>query len=320
MSWLYPVGIILLLLSPLSGITELDFSRLLDLDAPTSMIFWDIRVPRTLVAFFSGAALALCGLVFQTLFHNPLATPYTLGVSGGATLGTALAIKLNLTYTLLFISTVSLFGFLGALLTIILLLLFASRVQVLGYHSLLLVGIALSFFFSSLILIILYLGTFVETHTIIRYTMGSLSLSGYQPVLGSALAAFLTLMVVIYYARELELLSISEQNAHLRGVDTKKVGSVLMVLLSLAVGILVSITGPIGFVGLIIPNLVRFMDKRSIQKLLVKTFFTGGVFLACCDALARTLGGESEIPIGIVTAFFGAPFFIYLVIYRQKSP
>jgi iron complex transport system permease protein len=163
-------------------------------------------------------------------------------------------------------------------------------------------------------MILYFLSDFVETTTIMRFTMGSLATIGYGWMLPVA-ATSLALLGVVWLRRfELQLLGISDESAQLKGVDTRRLSLELLLTASLAVGTLVSVTGPIGFVGLIIPHIARLLYRRSVERLIAPTFVLGGLFLVAADAFARLIGGGSEIPISIITSLVGGPFFIYLIL------
>ena len=314
---LWIVLLLFALLSPFIGVASLDLSTILEMDSLSHRIFFDLRLPRILLAFMTGASLALAGLLFQTLFRNALMTPFTLGVSGGAVLGAGIAIKLGLDITL-GISAISLFGFGGALFTIILLILLSRYLLKARQESLLLLGIALSFFYSSALMVIFYISSFTETATIMRFTMGSLSIVGYTNVIIISIAS-VSLLGLLWLKRfELQLLALSDEQAALKGINTQKLSYFLLLVTSIIIGILVSLTGPIGFVGLIIPHMIRRLYKRSLVSLIVPVFFLGGLFLLACDTVARFLSTSSEIPIGVITALIGGPFFIYLIISKQR--
>lgn len=309
----------LALLSPFIGAVELKLGDILDPTHLSHQIFFEIRLPRMILGFFGGMILALGGLVFQTLFRNALMTPYTLGISSGAVLGAGFAIKLGLGFVLFGVSAVSLFGFLGALSTLGLLLYLARFLQNSHSESLLLLGIALSLFFTSALMILFYLGNSIQNDMLLRFTMGSLSILGWREPLVVMFLSLMILVVLFLYRFELSLLGLSDEGASLRGVDTKKVTTTLLLLLSLGIGVLVSITGPIGFVGLIIPHIVSKIYPSSIQHRIGKTALFGGFFLLFCDTIARSLATQSELPIGIVTALIGGPFFIYLILSRGRK-
>ncbi|MBN2782772.1 MAG: iron ABC transporter permease, partial [Campylobacterales bacterium] len=275
-------------------------------------LFWDLRLPRIIVAFFTGALLGISGLLFQSIFRNPMSTPFTLGVASGATLGTAFAIVFGFVYYVAF------FGFGGALVTIAILFTLGSRLKSYENSSLLLIGIALSFFYSASLMILFYLSDESQSYEIVRFTMGSLDVVGFGSVTPIASTATLLLILSLLYKKEIKLLLTSYENAFLKGVDIKRLNYMLLITISIAIGIAVSITGPIGFVGLIVPHIIKNIYKKSADALLVPTFFYSGIFLVFCDLVARNLGTASDVPIGVITAFLGGPFFIYLLIRKRK--
>ena len=306
--------IALTLLSPFIGAVEIDFTKLFVPGSLEERIFFELRLPRLLLAFFGGAVLALSGWLFQTLFRNALMTPFTLGLSGGAVLGTGIATVLGVNTLFAGLAITALFGFGGALFSVLLLLWLSRYITRQGSNALLLLGIALSFFFSAALTVLFSLASAMQSHAILRYTMGSLATMGYaQAVTLAAVAA--VLFAVIYAKRfELALLGVNEEHARLKGIDTKRLTRGLLLLTSLAIGVMIAITGPIGFVGLVIPHVVRRLYARANHRLILPVALFGGLFLAACDTLSRLPQLQSEIPIGIVTAFIGGPFFIYLII------
>ncbi len=314
--WASLLGIFIL--SPFVGAVTLDVSKILEFDSLASTIFFDLRMPRVLFAFFAGVILALSGLLFQTLFRNALMTPYTLGISSGAVLGAGIAIKLGLGTLFFGIAAVSFFGFMGAIFTVFLLIYISRFLKSSQHESLLLLGIALSLFYSSALMVIFYLGSAMQNDMLIRFTMGSLSVIGwFHPILIGSIS--LMLFVSIYlYRFELQLLGISDDQATLKGINTKKTTLILLTISSLGIGTLVSISGPIGFIGLIVPHIVAKLYPSTVNKRIIKTALFGGLFLSLCDTITRTLQTQSELPIGIVTALIGGPFFIYLIISRSK--
>ncbi len=309
--------LLLALLSPFAGTASLDFNALFETGSLSQRIFLELRLPRILLAFIAGGTLALAGLLFQTLFRNSLMTPFTLGVSGGAVLGAGVAIKLGLS-SVFGISAISFFGFIGAFSTVVLLIILSRYLKKAEQESLLLLGIALSFFYTSALMVIFYLSSFTETATIMRFTMGSLSIVGYETVITTSLFAGILLLTLWLRRFELQLLSISEEQASLKGVNTRQLTYLFLLISSLAIGVLVSLTGPIGFIGLIIPHMLRKIYQRPVASLIIPVFVLGGLFLLACDTIARFFSTGSEIPIGVVTALIGGPFFIYLIISRQR--
>jgi iron complex transport system permease protein len=306
------ISLFILFIAPFFGQIELDFSKLFDAKSMEYIIFWDVRFPRVILAFFTGAVLALSGLIFQTIFRNPMSTPFTLGVASGATLFTAIAIVLGLG------SFISSFAFLGAIVTIIVLFSFASKFHSTSTNSLLLIGIALSFFYSAALMVVFFVSDLNESYEIVRFTMGSLDIVGMKDVYIISMIGLLLLALVYSYKDKIKLLLTSHEYAQLKGLNLKKTNYTLLLAVSVAVGVAVSITGPIGFIGLIVPHILKLIYKQSTEKLIIPIFFYGGIFLVLCDLIARNLGTVSDVPIGVVTSFLGAPFFIYLITKRKR--
>ncbi len=305
------------MLAPFIGAVSLTISEIFTAQTLSNQIFFDLRLPRVLMAFMAGSTLALAGLLFQSLFRNVLMTPYTLGVSSGAVLGAGIGIKLGVGTLFFGVAAITFFGFLGALLTVLLLLWLSRYLSHDRSNSFLLLGIALSFFYTSALMITYYLSTVIESHMLLRFTMGSLSIIGYTNPLIVSVTSLLLLVVLHVKRYELHLLALSEDQAKLKGVNSEKLRLHLLIIASISVGVLVSLTGPIGFVGLVVPHIVRSLYQRNITELIIPTFFMGGLFLVACDAVARLLSFGSEIPIGIITSLIGGPFFIYLIITKK---
>jgi len=305
------ITIIVAIFSATIGKIDLDLIKIFDTSTIEYQIFTQIRLPRVILAFTSGGILALSGLLFQTLFRNPLTTPFTLGVSSGATLGAAIAIIFGFSF-------VSFFGFIGAISTIFVIYFFSKKLNSNSDQRLILVGIALSFLYSSMLLIIYYLSDFQESYLILRFTMGSLLTVGFGETVPIILSATIVIFVSQKYKNELKLLSISSNFAFLEGVNVDRVLIILFVSISLAIGIVVSIVGPISFIGLITPHIIRTILKKSIDQIIIPTFIAGGLFLLICDTIARNLPTISEIPVGIITSFIGGIVFVYILISSKK--
>jgi len=314
--WFMLIGI--LILSPFVGAVDIKLNELMNFESLSSRIFYDLRLPRVSFAFFAGVILALSGLLFQTLFRNALMTPYTLGISSGAVLGAGIAIKLGLGTLFFGIAAISVFGFFGALFTVFLLIYLSRFLKNSQHQSLLLLGIALSLFYTSALMIVFYLGSAMQNDILIRFTMGSLSVISWQSPITLGIISFVLFLSIYLQRFELQLLNISESQASLKGVNTKKVTLVLLIISSLAIGTLVSISGPIGFIGLIVPHIVAKIHPSTVNKRIIKTALFGGFFLVLCDTITRALLTQSELPIGIITALIGGPFFIYLIITKDK--
>lgn len=309
------LAIVLIAIAPFFGQIDLQFQDMLNSTSSSHMLLWQLRVPRVAIAFFSGAILSLSGLVFQALFRNPLTTPFTLGVASGATLGTAIAI-------VFFAGAVFwqyLFSFSGALLTVFVLFLISRSLKTTQTNSLLLVGVALSFFYSAALMVLFFLSDFSQSYSIVRFTMGSLNIIGFDFVYPVAGVSLLLLGTIYGYQKELKLLLASLDFAFLKGIEVGKVTMLLLLLTSLAIAVCVSVVGPIGFVGLIVPHIIKTLYQKSSDQLILPTFFYGGVFLVLCDMIARNLGASSDIPIGVITSLLGGPFFIYLILYRNRG-
>lgn len=306
------LSLLLLLIAPFFGQIDIEMSKINELSSIEYKLFWDLRLPRVIVAFFTGALLGLSGLIFQSLFRNPMSTPFTLGVASGATLGTAFAIVFG------FVSVMAVFGFFGAIATIVILFGITSRLKAFETSSLLLVGIALSFFYSAALMILFYISDQTQSYEIVRFTMGSLDVVGIPHTLPVVAASLMLMVMALRYKREIKLLLTSYDNAFLKGVEVKRTNTILLVSVSVAIGVAVSVTGPIGFVGLIVPHILKNIYKKSADKLLIPTFFYSGIFLVLCDLISRNMGTSSDIPIGVVTSFLGGPFFIYLLVWRRK--
>lgn len=313
----YSLLFMILLIAPFIGTATLKFSEIFTVGTLSHQIFFELRLSRVIMAFMSGATLALAGLLFQSLFRNVLMTPYTLGVSSGAILGAGIAIKLGIGALFFGVAAITFFGFLGALLTVLLLLWMSRYLSHDQSNSFLLLGIALSFFYTAALMVIYYLSSVVESYTLMRFTMGSLSIVGYTYPLIVTFAALLLLSVLQVKRYELHLLALSEEQARLKGVNTERLRLQLLIIASVSVGALVSLSGPIGFIGLVVPHIVRSIYQRNITQLIIPTFVVGGLFLVACDAVARLFSFGSEIPIGIITSLIGGPFFIYLIITKK---
>ena len=302
-----------LIICPLLGMKFIPLSA----DGLEREILISLRVPRVLCAFAAGAMLSLSGMSFQALFRNPLATPFTLGISSGAALGAATFIRLGLAFTFLGISGTSLAAFGGALLAVALVYGLTRLKGGFTTTTLLLAGIAISFFFSSLILLIQYLSGFEQSFRIVQWMMGSLTAADY-----SKLANLLVFLIgggtlLLFLHREMNLLMVGEDIALSRGVNVGRVKQLIFIAASLMVGGVVAVCGPIGFVGMMAPHICRLLVGADHRWLAPASFLFGGLFLTVCDTLARSAPSGAEIPVGIITAMLGGPFFIWLLLNRK---
>lgn len=312
------VGLTLLLMLPFIGIIKVDPGKLFD-DSAAGFVFWQLRLPRTILAFIVGSTLALAGLIFQNIFKNSLATPYTLGVSSGSAAAVVTAIKFKISLVFLGLNGVYIYGFCGAVITIMIILGIAKAVKSFSIYTLLMSGIALNFFFSSFILLIQYLLDFTETLSVLRWLMGGLTVSGYNEIIFLLPLYIFFVIVTFLIKNELILISGGDQFAHSKGLNVKKFRIFIFITVSFLVGVVVSIAGPIGFVGLIVPHISRLIFKNDFKAVVYFTLFIGGLLLVVTDFLARVLIPPVEIPVGIITAFMGAPFFLFILISKLKK-
>jgi iron complex transport system permease protein len=281
-------------------------------------IFWMIRVPRVIAAWLAGAGLAAAGMVFQALFRNSLATPFTLGVASGAALGAALSIRFGIVITLAGMSSTPLWAFAGALASILLVYGITRgitrRGRGMSTATMLLAGVAVSFFFSSLNLFTQYISDFTHTFRIIRWLMGGVQVTGYHSVIEMVPLVIGGLVITFSLTRELDILTTGEEMAAGRGVNVTRTRNMLFFSSSLMVGGVVAVCGPIGFVGLMVPHICRLMIGPGHRYLAPASILAGGSFLVVCDTFARTVIAPAEIPVGVITALLGGPFFLILLV------
>lgn len=309
--------------APLFGTTRISLIRALDRSLPfvdniDAQIFFIARLPRVVAAVLVGSSLAAAGVVFQALLRNPLATPFTLGVSAGAALGAMLAMSFRLHISVLGVSAVTAASFAGSLTAVgIVYALARARQRGFSTNVLLLAGVTLNSFFSALILLVQYLADASEALRAVRWLMGDLDVSSYGPVLAALPLLVLSGLVFAWLPRALNLLSLDTDAAASRGVNVVRVQQLSFFSASLATGAAVSLGGPIGFIGIIVPHLVRLIVGSDHRIVLPASALFGAAFLVVCDLLARTVMAPVELPVGIVTAVIGGPFFLWLLI-RQR--
>jgi iron complex transport system permease protein len=278
-------------------------------DQTTSMILAKIRLPRILLAGLVGFTLSLGGVVFQALLRNPLAEPFILGISSGAALGAIVGIVLGLGFTL----GVPLLSFISALATILLVMGISSRHGGLESSTLLLTGVIVNAFFTAIIMFFIATASDSRLHSMLFWLYGDLSQSKYIQ-LSICLPLVLIVSGTIYiFSRHLNLIVGGEESALQMGVEVELLKWISFIGISLITGVVVSFSGIIGFVGLIVPHLMRMILGPDHRLLIPASALGGAVFLVAADTLARTIISPSELPVGVITAFLGAPFFIYLL-------
>ena len=306
---------------PLSRTWSILFHRLFGLttewSSRDSSIILDIRLPRTISGVLVGAALSLAGAVLQALLRNPLADPFVLGISSGAAVGAVLAILVGLGSTFLGSYAVPGAAFGGALLTLLLVYSIARIGGRVPTQTLLLSGVIVSSFFSAIIMFLISATSNEKIYNVTFWLMGSLEYLASQ----SLGVMFLYLLVgggvLFALARDLNLLALGEETASELGVEVERVKKIAFVFASLITGAVVSVSGLIGFVGLVVPHLVRMIWGPDHRFLLSASALMGGILLVVADTVARTIVAPSEVPVGVVTAMGGAPFFVYLL--RKKG-
>ena len=309
-------------LAPMVGSTPILLGRAFDRSLPFSenvdaQILFVARLPRTVAGALVGAALAAAGVVFQGLLRNPLATPFTLGVSSGAALGAMLAITFGWTLGLAGISAVAAASFAGAAGAVAIVYALArARHGGLSTNVLLLAGVTLNAFFSALILFVQFYADFTDVYRMLRWLVGDLDVASYQPLAAALPLLILSFLFFAWLARPLNLLSLGPDSAEAHGIDVRNAQRAAFFSASLATGAAVSVGGPIGFVGIIIPHLVRLLVGADHRVVLPASALFGAAFLVTCDLIGRIVIPPIEIPVGVITAVIGGPFFLWLLLKR----
>jgi len=306
--------------APLVGSTSINFGRVFDTSIPfadnlDAQIFFVARLPRVIAGAMVGSALAASGVIFQALLRNALATPFTLGVSAGAALGAILALTFDLPSGVAGFSAVPIASFAGALGAVAIVYALArARRQGLSTNVLLLAGVTLNSFFSALIIFVQFLADQTQTFRTVRWLMGDLDVSGYAPMVAAVPPIALSFAAFAVLPRSLNLLSISDESAASRGVDVHRTQRLAFLSASLATGAAVSLGGPVGFIGIVVPHLVRLLVGADHRLVVPASALGGAAFLVACDTISRTALSPLEIPVGVLTAIIGGPFFLWLLI------
>ncbi|MBI5602784.1 MAG: iron ABC transporter permease [Deltaproteobacteria bacterium] len=285
------------------------------LDSTSRAILWDLRLPRVLLAGIVGWSLSIGGVVFQALMRNPLAEPFLLGISSGAALGAVAGII----FGVLFWGGIPTMAFLGALITITLVLAIAQKAQSIEANTLILTGVIVNAFFAALIMFALATTSGEKLHTLLFWLYGDLSRGRFSD-LWAMIPVILSVSFVLYgMARSFNLIASGEEVASQLGLAVERTKWISLILVSFMCGITVAFSGIIGFVGLIVPHLVRMAFGPDHRLLLPASGLFGASFLIGADLLARVLISPSELPVGVITAFLGAPFFLTLLYLRRRS-
>jgi iron complex transport system permease protein len=315
-------------LAPLVGSTHISLARVFDRSIPfadnvDAQIFFIARMPRVLAAAVVGGTLAAAGVVMQALLRNPLATPFTLGVSAGAALGAVLVITfvqadLRVGVYSLGGGAIPLASLGGALVASLIVYALATRPgRTMSTTVLLLAGVTLNAFFSALILFVQYSADVTQTYRTVRWLMGDLDVGSFGPIIASSPLVLAALGMFAVLPRSLNLLSVGNDVAATRGVDVGRTQRLAFFSASLATSAAVALAGPIGFVGIVVPHLVRLMVGVDHRVVLPASILFGAAFLIGCDLVARTVLAPVEVPVGVVTAVLGGPFFLWLLVRRS---
>jgi iron complex transport system permease protein len=279
-------------------------------------ILFDIRLPRIILGLAIGGALSLAGTILQGMFRNPLVEPYTLGISGGASLGVCVNIIFKW-YALLGVLAYPLSGFLGAVVVIIIVYTLSLKKGILKIHGMLLTGVMISFISSSLVMLFMAVSRTEDLHSIVFWIMGSLDEPNIFLIKAALWGALAGLILSYLFCLDLNALALGDEEAIHLGVNVPRTKRGLFLIASILTGVSVSVTGIIGFVGLVVPHFMRMITGTDHRILFISSFLAGSCFLILCDTLARTIIAPLELPVGVITGIIGGIVFIYALTKRQ---
>jgi iron complex transport system permease protein len=301
-------SILVLIAAPFFGVKNFG---ILDLkDSQNFQIFFELRVPRVIVAFLVGAILSVCGVVYQLIFKNPLASPYTLGISSGAALGASISIIFGVSNPLI---TGLICTFLVAWLVYRLSVLIRDNIS----NQILLSGVMISFFCSGIILLLQYIANFSEVFRITRWLMGNIETFDYSSIILLICSLTVLIFFIALKHRELSLISIDSEYAVTKGVPIQYIFKGIFVVTSFCIATVVTLCGPIGFVGIAVPYIAKKIVGFSIINITIFSLFLGGSLLVMCDALSRILASPAEIPVGVITAVLASPIVLMILIKKD---
>ncbi|MGI9106611.1 MAG: FecCD family ABC transporter permease [Pyrinomonadaceae bacterium] len=299
------------------GYAPIDFAAMRT-DEMSRLLFFRLRLPRVLMAGMVGASLAMVGASLQALFRNPLAEPLTLGVSGGGALGASLAITFGFGAKVAGVPFIFLAAFAGAGAAMFIVYRLARTGAIVMPGALLLAGVVLNFVAASFVVIIQYFTDYSRALQILRWTIGSLDVVGFDLIWRMLLFLVPGWIVLALMARDLHLIALDEETAASLGVNVRRSERLVYAASSLIVGVTVAVGGTIGFVGLIVPHAVRLLFGEDVRVILPCSFLLGAAFLMLADAVARTVLGVGELPVGAITALAGGPVFLWLLRRQQR--
>ncbi|MBS1871997.1 MAG: iron ABC transporter permease [Acidobacteria bacterium] len=304
--------------APLIGSAHIDYARAWAGQSPDHEILFYVRLPRVLLALIAGGTLAVTGVLFQAILREPLAEPFTLGISSGSSLGAVLAICFGWT-TIFGVPGTWVSAFIGAAGTLVLVLAIAFERRRVSSFTLLLAGVSINSIAMATILFLHNVATFSQSFAITRWLMGGLDAVEY-PILAGLAAIIVPVVVALFWrARDWNLLAVGEEWASSRGVNATRMLVVGYIAGSLMTGSVTAFTGPIGFIGLIVPHALRIIFGADHRVLIPCSFLIGAAFLVVCDTVARTILSPTEVPVGVITAMLGGPFFIWLLRSKRRS-
>lgn len=287
-------------------------------DDSIRFIIFEVRLPRIILAVLTGSLLSMAGAVYQAIFQNPMADPYVIGISSGAAFGATIAIIFLPPMMLLGNSIVSLAAFLSAILTSILVYFISKTKRGVDTFSLLLTGVVISTVLSSFISLMM-LAHQDEAMKIMTWTMGSFNAKSWNHVITILIPTVIGIFFTIYHGKDLNILVMGEEEAMTMGLDTKRLKRNMLLICALLTSIAVSVSGIIGFVGLIVPHFIRLIFGSEHKFLLKASFVFGAIFMLLSDTIARSLLGGFEIPVGIITSLIGGPLFLILLVRYRRS-
>jgi iron complex transport system permease protein len=315
--WLTLVLLVSTLVALWVGYQRIDLAALRT-DERMRLIFFELRLPRVLMAGVVGASLGVVGAALQAMFRNPLAEPLTLGVSGGGALGASVAIAFGAGTRVAGLPIVFVAAFAGACASVVVVYRLARTGATVLPGALLLAGVVMNTVAAAGVVIIQYFADYSRALQILRWTIGSLDVVGFDLIWRMLIFLVPGWVLLLYLARDLHLLAVDEETAQSLGVNVRRSERLVYVAASLIVGVTVAVGGTIGFVGLIVPHAVRLVFGEDVRIVLPCSFVLGAAFLMLADAVARTVLGAGELPVGAITALAGGPVFLWLLRRQQR--
>jgi len=311
------VVVLATLFALMTGYQPIEWSDL-QTDETARTIFFRLRIPRVVLGLLVGGSLAGVGAALQALFRNPLAEPFTLGVSGGGALGASVAIALGFGANIAGVPLVFIFAFAGSIAFVSIVYRLASAGSVVMPGTLLLAGVVLNLIAGAGVLMIQFMTDYTRALQILRWMVGSLDVIGMDLVWRMLIFLVPGMLLLLATTRDLHLIAMDEESAASLGVNVRRVERIVYAASSLVVGVTVAVAGPIGFVGLIVPHAVRRLFGEDLRVVIPCSILAGAAFLVLADSLARSLLGASELPVGAVTALIGGPLFLILLTRRRR--